>query len=282
MSALTAIEKKVYFCSMKTGELTDYLDSIFHPEYQEDYDNSGFLVGRRSDECSGALVALDMTSEVLREAQELGYNMVVTHHPLIFRGVKRMTDASADGRLLLDIVQSGVSVYAAHTNLDNLPWGVSGELAARLGLRDCKVLSAKPLTDSEGRIGAGMVGTLPEAMTAEAFLLKVKEILSIPVIRTSHLGPRAAEAVVRRVALCGGSGAEFTDDAIAAGADIYLTADLKYHDFQHTDGHMLLADIGHYESEQFAKEIIFRAISEKFSNFACRISERQHGIVSYI
>jgi putative NIF3 family GTP cyclohydrolase 1 type 2 len=106
-------------------------------------------------------------------------------------------------------------------------------------------------------------------------------VIGLPFVRVSEAAYRDASLQVRRVALCGGSGAEFIDDAKRAGADIYLTADLKYHDFQR-GGRMVLADIGHYESEQFAKDIIFRAISEKFSNFACRISETQQGIVKYI
>ena len=122
------------------------------------------------------------------------------------------------------------------------------------------------------------MGELPEPVEAEAFLQKVKSVTGIPFVRVSPFSP----ITVKRVALCGGSGAEFIGDALVAKADIYLTADLKYHDFQRTGGRMVLADIGHYESEQFAKEIIFRAISEKFSTFACRISDAQKGIVSYI
>ena len=126
------------------------------------------------------------------------------------------------------------------------------------------------------------MGELAEPMTAETFLMKVKEVLGIPFIRTSQFTIPHSSLLIKKIALCGGSGAEFIGDAMAAGADIYLTADLKYHDFQRTGGRMVLADIGHYESEQFAKEIIFRAILEKFSNFACRISDTQQGIVKYI
>ena len=127
-----------------------------------------------------------------------------------------------------------------------------------------------------------MVGELEEPVGVEVFLKMVKEVIGIPFIRVSPLITNHSSFIpVKRVALCGGSGAEFIDDAKRAGADIYLTGDLKYHDFQR-GGRMLLADIGHYESEQFAKDIIFRAISEKFCTFACRISETQQGIVNYI
>lgn len=258
---------------MKIKEITDYLDSVFHPEWQEDYDNSGFLIGDGEEECRGALVALDLTEAVLDEALAQGMNLIVTHHPVIFHGVKRITDKK--NGLLYRLLRSGTAVYAAHTNLDNLAWGVSGALAEKLGLNGCRTL--KPSHPTEPHIGAGMVGELAEPEATEAFLLRVKRLLGLPTVRYAGGG-----AEVRRVALCGGSGSEFIAEAIGAGADIYLTADLKYHDFQEATAEMALADIGHYESEQFAKEIIFHVISEKFSTFACRISDAQQSIVSYI
>lgn len=260
---------------MKIEEITNYLDEKFHPEYQEDYDNAGFLVGCGAEECSGALVALDLTAAVVAEARELGYNLIVTHHPFIFGGLKRITDRSEAGRIVIEMLRAGIATYAAHTNLDNLPDGVNGILAQKLGLTDCHIL--RSAGNAECEIGAGMVGELPCETDAEGFLLMVKQRLGLPWVRVS--GERRA---VRRVAICGGAGAFLIGDALRAGADAYLTADLKYHDFQRPEGRMLLADIGHYESEQFAKEIIYRTISEKFSNFACRISECQQSVVHYI
>lgn len=260
---------------MKIDDITNYLDKVFHPEYQEDYDNAGFLVGCGAEECSGVLVALDLTAAVVAEARELGYNLIVTHHPFIFGGLKRITDRSEAGRIVIEMLRAGIATYAAHTNLDNLPDGVNGILAQKLGLNDCHILRCIGNADCE--IGAGMVGELPCETDAEGFLLMVKQRLGLPWVRVS--GERST---VRRVAICGGAGAFLIDDAMRAGADAYLTADLKYHDFQRPEGRMLLADIGHYESEQFAKEIIYRTISEKFSNFACRISECQQSVVHYI
>ena len=256
------------------ADVVKYLDETFHPEYQEDYDNSGFLLGNGADEYRGALVALDLTDEVLAEAKAANVNLIVTHHPLIFNGVKRITDSNALGRLIMGLLQSHMAVYAAHTNLDNLYDGVNGILSSKLGLVDCRIL--KP-SGNDVEVGAGMVGELAEPMDTDAFLLKVKQLTGLPTVRYAG-GPRQ----VRRVALCGGAGSFLIADAQAAGVDIYLTADLKYHDFQRATALMTLADIGHYESEQFAKEIISRAILKKFSNFACRISERQGSLVSYI
>ena len=264
---------------MKTREVIEWLDATFKPEYQEDYDNSGFLLGDSASDYKGALVALDLTPAVVDEAVVMGASLIVTHHPFIFTGVKRLTDGSESGRMVMQLVKNGISVYAAHTNLDNLPWGVNGVLAERFGLKNTRIL--KPFA-CDPNLGAGMVGELPEPMSVGEFLKKVKSLIGIPFVRVSSLTSHLSLFTLKRVAICGGSGAEFIGDAMRAGADIYLTADLKYHDFQRTDGRMVLADIGHYESEQFAKEIIFRAISEKFSTFACRISDVQQGIVSYI
>ena len=217
------------------GEVTAYLDRVFRPELQEDYDNAGFLLGDSHAEYRGALVALDLTEAVADEAIELGLNMIVTHHPFIFGGVKRLTDGRETGRIVLSLARNDIAVYAAHTNLDNLPWGVSGALAEKLGLQNCRILRGVQgsAVECEGvqdnsSVGAGMVGELAEPMEAEAFLQRVKQLLGIPFIRVSQLNTEHCTLnTVRRVALCGGSGADFIPDAIAAGADLYLTADLK-------------------------------------------------------
>ena len=257
------------------GEVINFLDKTFRPELQEDYDNAGFLLGDSTMSYSGTLVAIDLTSAVVEEAVNEGLNLIVTHHPFIFSGIKRITDRTEAGRIVLKLIKNKISVYAAHTNLDNLPWGVNGILAEKLGLKDCRILRQS----SVDNIGAGMVGMLPKETEADKFLLKIKKLTGQPSIRTSNHNPKQD---VRRVALCGGSGSEFIPDAIAAKADLYLTADLKYHDFQRAEGRIILADAGHYETEQFAKEIISRVISEKFSNFACRISESQASLIQYI
>ncbi|MBR1783988.1 MAG: Nif3-like dinuclear metal center hexameric protein, partial [Bacteroidales bacterium] len=255
------------------NDVVSHLDLVFRPELQEDYDNSGFLLGDGGKPYSGALVALDLTDAVADEALELGLNMIVTHHPFIFGGVKRITDHTATGRLIQKLVLGGMAVYAAHTNLDNLAWGVNGELCGRLGLHGCRIMRPqKPGGDT----GAGMVGELESDTPCDEFLGRVKSILGLAALRCT---PHDARQPVRRVAVCGGAGSFLIEDALAAGADIYLTADLKYHDFQRTERGMVLADVGHYESEQFAKDIIFRTLSEKFCNFACRISGRQGSLI---
>ena len=259
---------------IKIKDITRFLDDTFHPEYQEEYDNSGFLMGNGEEEYRGALVTLDVTEEVVDEALEHGLNLIVSHHPMIFTGVKRITDRNSSGRLIMKLIRKGIAVYAAHTNLDNLKDGVNGILSERLGLHNCRIL--KPF-DNNDDLGAGMVGELETPMDTTEFLQRVKTILGLPTIR--YAGHRTT---LKHVAICGGAGSFLIEEALAAGAGIFLTADLKYHDFQRCTDRMMLADIGHYESEQFAKEIIYRAILKKFSNFAVRISERQHSLISYI
>lgn len=258
---------------MKTGEVIDYLNKVFRPELQEDYDNSGFLIGDAGRDYSGTLVSLDLTQAVADEAVAAGLNLIVTHHPLIFGGAKRITSDDSVGRLIMSLIENRIAVYAAHTNLDSLPWGVSAALAERLGLQNYSVLSP----GNEGT-GFGAIGQLAMAERASLFVSRVKHLLGLPTVR--YVGD--VQRSVKRVAVCGGSGAFLIGDAVRAGADIYLTADLKYHDFQRAERGMLLCDIGHYESEQFAKEIIFRVVSEKFSNFACRISAVQQSMVGFM
>lgn len=254
-----------------------YLDDTLHPEYQENYDNAGFLLGDPSQECRGVLVALDLTDEVIDEALARGANLIVTHHPLIFGGLKRITPDNATGRLVMKLIKNDLAAYAAHTNLDNMREGVNGILAERLGLTRCHIL--RPMAGQpDGNVGAGMTGFLPCPADTASFLQQVKQRLGLPFLRTSEI----VSPTVSHVAFCGGAGSFLIDDAVSAGADIYLTGDLKYHDFQQADRRITLVDIGHFESEQFSKELIYSVISKKFSTFACFISERGRSFVNYI
>lgn len=262
---------------MKIAEIINYLDYEFHPEYQEDYDNAGFLIGDPMIEASGALIAIDLTPEVIDEAINRGANLIVTHHPFIFSGIKRITPRNITGRIIHTLIKHDIAVYAAHTNLDNMKNGVNGILADKLGISNCEIL--KPLDRLHDRnIGAGMVGTLLSPTPTSDFLHMVKNKLNIDTLRCSSI----CRSEIRRVAICGGAGSFLIADAIKARADIYITADLKYHDFQRAENNIILCDAGHYETEQFAKEIIYSTISKKFSNFACYISDQGNAFVRYI
>lgn len=271
---------------MKVKELVDFLNDRFKPQYKENYDNVGFLIGDPETEVNGVLTTTDVTPDVVKEAIKKSANFIVSHHPLIFNGLKRITPSTGTGRMVMQLINNGIGIYAAHTNLDNLPNGVNGILAEKLGLINCKILRNQNEKQTENdfqlSIGAGMVGLLPQKMNLEDFFVMVKKTLNLPVIRTTQLKNQKSKDKIKKVAICGGSGSFLIDDAKFENADIYLTGDLKYHDFQAADDNIILADIGHFESEQFAKELFYRVISEKFSNFACFISEQDKGFVQYI
>lgn len=260
---------------MTINDIIQYLDSELHPELQESYDNAGLQLGDPNSACTGVLVALDLTEDVIEEALDQGANLIVTHHPMIFGGIKRISPTNMLGSMIYNLIRHDIAVYSAHTNLDNLSWGVNGVLSQVLGLSQCRVLRPLPGHTDEG---AGMVGQLEFPLPATAWLEQLKLTLGLPVLRLSQLSCQ----VVSRVAICGGSGAFLIDDAIAAGADIYLTGDLKYHDFQRAEGRITLVDVGHFESEQFAVQLINSVISKKFSTFACSISQRGRSFVSYM
>lgn len=236
---------------MTVDTLVQRMDEQFHPEYQEDYDNSGFLVGNLADEVRSVLVAVDLTESVCHEAIERGCNMIVTHHPVIFGKVRRITSSTALGRILLHLLSHGVAVYAAHTNLDNMQNGVNGILAKQLGLIHCSILKPQ---GNHPDVGAGMIGELPSPLSSQQFLRQIKVCLHLPAVRVNHTAFQAKPSV-SRVAICGGAGSFLIEDARAAGADIYLTGDMKYHDFQRGED-IIVADIGHYESEQFVRNVL--------------------------
>ena len=262
---------------MKIREIIDALEKFAPLPLQESYDNAGLQIGLTETEVSGALLCLDVTEEVIREAVSLECNLVISHHPLLFRGLKTISDSTYVERCVRMAIQNEICIYAAHTNLDNLPTGVNGILAQVLEMTNCQILRPMKGLDIP-EVGAGMIGDLLYPLPMDLFLEKVKAALRLPVLRTA----RTDKQVVSRVAICGGAGSFLIEDAIAQGADIYLTGDLKYHDFQQAEGRIAMVDVGHYESEQFSKELIYSIISKKFSNFACFISERGRSFINFI
>ena len=242
---------------------------------QEGYDNSGLLLGERDTPVRGILLCLDVTERVVQEAIECGCNLVVSHHPLIFHGVKQLCGDTGISRAVILALRLRVGILAAHTNLDATRGGVSYALAQTLGVEVLRVLHATVAT-VDG-VGFGVVGMYPDPMNEEFFLQEVSSKLQLPIIRHSALLAHP----VQKIALCGGSGMEFFDDAIAAEVDVYLTADVKYHDFQRPDGRLLLLDVGHRESELCALGLLKRILCESFSTFACYVSVQDTNPVGY-
>lgn len=355
---------------MKIKDLIAPLEAWAPRSLQEDYDNSGLQVGDPEAEVNAAMVCLDCTEEVVEEAARLGCGLIISHHPVIFRGLKSLSGKGYVERTLLAAIRNGIALYAIHTNLDNVLDGVNGEIAARLGLKPLGTLAPKPgqlrklvvfvpmehadpvrnavfkaggghignydecsftvggmgtfrpgpgtnpfsgeqgvrsseaefrlefiyhapreqaiisamlaahpyeevaydlypITNPHPGIGSGLIGEWDSPIPEAEFLAKLKQTFGLQVIRhTKTLGKP-----IRRVALCGGSGAFLIRSAIAAGADAYLTGDVKYHEFFDADGRLLLADIGHYGSEQFTMHLIQRRLGEHFPTFAVRLTE---------
>jgi dinuclear metal center YbgI/SA1388 family protein len=363
---------------MKLSEITDFLESIAPLNYQEDYDNSGLIVGHANDEIHAALVALDCTEQIVDEAIAKNCNLIITHHPIVFKGLKKFNGKTYVERVVLKAIKNNIALYAIHTNLDHVDHGVSGEICKRLGIQNAKILSPKnnllkklvtfcptaqadqvrnalfaagagnignysecsfnaegegtfkgnekanpfvgekgvqhhetevrietifktqderkillallenhpyeevaydiyPLANKLENVGAGMVGWLPQEMDNMDFLHLVKEKMQAKVIRHTELLSKK----IKKVAVCGGSGGFLLKDAIAAGADAFITADFKYHEFFDAEQKLIICDIGHYESEQFTSNLLIDNIQEKFHNFAIRLTEHNTNPINY-
>ena len=240
---------------MKIKEIIDALERFAPLPLQDSYDNAGLQLGLTGTEATGALLCLDVTEDVLDEAEALGFNLVVSHHPLIFQGLKSLTGRTYVERCAMKAICNGITLYAAHTNLDNALGGVSFKMAEKIGLKDVQVL--QPFED--GRLGgSGVIGCLEEPETETDFLRRVKKIFEVASVRYNRLCGRE----IRKVALCGGAGAFLIPQALCTGADVFLAGEIKYHEFQGHDDDILLASLGHFESEQYTIELLEQIIKE--------------------
>lgn len=350
---------------MKIQDIILLLEKIAHPSLQESYDNAGLLTGNASWDCKGIITCLDATEEVVLEAISKNCNLVIAHHPIIFKGLKKINGKNYVERTIITAIKNDIAIYAIHTNLDNVIDGVNGKIADKIGLVNRSILSPKenllqklavfvppaykqalldalftagagdighysecsfvspgtgsfkagegtnPFVGNPGErhyeneekvevvfpvwlqpnvlramknahpyeevahdifamqnshqyAGSGILGELTAEMDENAFLGLLKTRFGLSVIRHTSLTGKP----VKKVAVCGGSGSFLTGTAIASGADVYITGDIKYHEFFDADGKLLLADIGHYESEQFTIDLLFDILSENFPNFA--------------
>ena len=252
---------------MKACELIAPIEEFAPLALQESWDNCGFSVGDPQREVKRALIALDCTEEVLDEAIELGCDIIVTHHPLIFKGLKSITPSNAVGRIVSKALKSDIAIYAAHTNMDMAADGVSGLMAAKLGLVQTKPLNQEQL---------GLVGNLKEPLEWRDLVVMVKEKFGAEHVRCSA----PVEDKISRVAVCGGSGRSFIADAMAEGAQAYITGDITYHEFYCERGFMVM-DIGHYLSEYDVVGLFADLLCKKFPNFAVCISRRNNNPIYY-
>ncbi len=363
---------------MKIKDLLKSITEVADLSLQESYDNSGLLIGNSETKIEKALLTIDVTEAVIEEAINKNCSLIIAHHPLIFKGLKRIANNNPVERIVSAAIKNDIAIAAMHTNLDNIKNGVNGKLAAVLGLKNLNILStasgnlrkigvfcptaqagqvrqamfeagaghigdydscsfnttgtgtfrggdntnpfvgqvgqlhqeaeikietivpvflvekviqamkyAHPyeevaydifsLDNAHNEIGAGMIGKLDQALEEIDFLNLIQEKLGTPFLRhTAFTGKK-----MQHIAICGGSGAFLLQQAKAAKADAFVTADLKYHDFFEADGELLVVDAGHFETEQFTKELMAELIRKKIPNFAALISEEHTNAVRY-
>ena len=262
---------------MKIIEVTNFLEQYAPLEYQETYDNCGLIIGDANAEIKGVLITLDCIESVIDEAIATGCNLIVAHHPIIFSGLKKLNGSNYIERTVIKAIKNDIAIYAIHTNLDNMHNGVSAKIAEKLGLENCKVLAPKSDLINK-QVGSGIIGELKTAVNTEQFLMDIKENMQTDCVRYTPI----VNQEIKRVAVCGGSGSFLLKNAIEAKVDIFITADFKYHEFFDAENHIIIADIGHYESEQFTKDLIYDLLTDNFTKFAVRLSKVNTNPIKYL
>ncbi len=223
---------------------------------QESWDNAGLQVGLTETEVSGALLCLDVTEKIVDEAIQKDCNLIVSHHPLLFRGLKTISDLTDVQRTVMKAICNGICVISMHTNMDNALGGVNFKMAEKLGLRNVQFLAQKTVDGLEA--GSGVIGELAEAQASDDFVMAVKKAFGVECAMCNELLRRP----VRKVALCGGAGDFLLDEALKAGADAFITGEMHYHQYFGYEQQIQICVIGHYQSEQYTTEI-FRSIIEE-------------------
>lgn len=253
------------------------LERNFPPHYQEDFDNTGLQVGQTDRPCTGVLFCVDLTPSIVSEAVDKRCNLIVTHHPLIFHPLKRITGRGRVESAVWQAIKEDITVYSSHTAADNTPLnGVSWRMASMLGLEDVQPLESR----GSDNIGCGAIGNLPKPLTASEFVELVKRTFGSPVARCSKLLPKGK--TITRVGLCGGAGSFLIAEAIKGGAEAFVTSDCKYNLFIDYADTIQLVDIGHYESEECTKAIFRDTISEAFPSLPSYYSESEINPIFYI
>lgn len=271
---------------MQIRELTNFLESVAPLDLQESYDNAGLITGDHSWEITGVMISLDLTLPVIEEAVSRGCNVVVGHHPIIFKGLKKINGYNYVEKAIIYAIRNGVALYAIHTNLDSVLYhGVNQKIAHILGLHNLQMMIPKPLSSSHpvfnkpgNAVGAGIVGQLAESIDESGFLSMLKTKMQASCVRHTALSGRS----VSKIAICGGSGSSFLPAAIAHHADVYVSADFKYHEFFDANDRILIADIGHFESEQFTMQLLYDLITENFTNFASYLTKISTNPINYL
>lgn len=232
---------------IRVADIAAALEKTAPLHFQDDFDNSGLQVGFPSSEVGKVLVCLDVTEAVVQEAEALGCGLIVSHHPLLFRALKQVSDSTYQQRCAVEAIRRGIAIYSAHTSLDNAPGGVNYKIAELLGLGELEWLSPRP----DGLSGSGLVGNLSAPAADREFFATLKDIFGVSCLLHSAADGR----MIHRVALCGGAGAFLLPEAVKAGADCFVCGEFHYHDYFENHG-VLLAELGHYQSEKFTIDLL--------------------------
>lgn len=275
-----------YFKSVKIYQVVDALEHYAPLPLQEGYDNAGLQVGlTEAVEVSGALLCLDVTEDVVDEAIRKGCNLIVSHHPLIFRKLARISDENYVQRTVRKAIKNDIAIVSMHTNMDAAKGGVNFKIAEKLGLRNLRFFGGEKEIDGV-KGGEGVIGEITEetdalhadGIAADDLVLMLRERFQAECVQCNQLLRRP----IRKVALCGGAGSFLLDAAIAAGADAFITGEMHYHEFFGHEQEIQICVIGHYQSEQFTSEIFRSIITEKCPGVKCEISEINTNPIIYL
>lgn len=231
---------------MKVKDIIEIIERTAPLRFQEEWDNSGLQAGFREDSVDKVLVCLDVTEAVVEEAAANGCQMIISHHPLIIKALNQVSDSTYQQRCVVKALGKGIAIYSAHTSLDNAPEGVNHKIAELIGLQNLRWLQAR---DEES--GSGLIGELSVPEIDSAFLHRIQSVFGVECLRHSECNGRE----IKTIALCGGAGASLMREAVKQGADCFITGEFHYHDYFENDG-MLLAELGHYQSEKFTIDLL--------------------------
>lgn len=275
---------KIAKMSVRIREVLDALERFAPLPLQESYDNAGLQMGLTEAEVSGALLCLDVTESVVREAIDLGCNLIVSHHPLLFHGLKSISDATYVERCVRLAIRNDIAIYSAHTNLDNAEDGVNFALAERLGLVDVELmLPHRVVVRTAGReksivAGSGVVGYLPQGEDSLAFLQRVKEVFHVECLMHNELLHRP----IQSVALCGGAGDFLLEEAVQRQVDAFLTGEMHYHQYFGLEQKIQIGVLGHYQSEQYTTEIFQSILGEAFPHLPLFLTSVNTNPIKYL
>ncbi len=258
---------------MTAHEIINIIESVAPLSQQEGWDNSGLQIGKRETKVARVLLCTDISDKIIEEAIAKDCQMIISHHPLLFHGLKRIEGLTREERCVIKAIQEGLVVYSSHTAMDTWLHGVSGKMAEKMGISQYQILSS-----TGENIGLGVIGELQKQMLLPEFLEMLK--LQFRCKSIKYVERDGKNNLISKVAMCGGAGSDFMETAIEQKADAYVSADFKYHELQSADGRINVFDIGHFESEQYTKEI-FRDLLHSYDVEAILAEEDKNIVQTY-